>query len=183
MQRDFASTFYLPHEQDLVFKTFLRKMRLTHANYMDVSSQKATAMLSIIDILEGWMPLGAGEGCTTIKAKMIGELDVHHFDGNILLDVAPINVLTGETIAPQAAFQTDDRNLIIFDRRAMAFAVRILRYVNLRYHRYGEVPEIEAWWTQRSNLTPSVKWITIREAALMDGVEAPRACHWMADPP
>lgn len=181
MPLDLASIVYLDHEQNLAFKAITRRMRYIHSWYKLVSPEHANTMLHIIDIMESWKPLGAGEGSLSIYTKGLGGLDVFHREGVFSMQVAPNDILTGEPADCERALWVVDYGEYWLYQEAMAFASRILGFVNLRYKRYGEIPEISCNWTQLDDRVPGTAWVALREKALKGGYEAPRASHWMSD--
>lgn len=180
MSKDISTAIFFNHQQMLTYKVVPRQLRSLTAWYSHCDPETCAAIIPTRDILDFWMPTDAGSGGLTIEAHGIGEFSINITSGVVMMEVATSDLLTQENGLPKTVFLASGSDLLTFSSEGMAYARRILRYVNLRHERYGEIAPIAAWWEQKLSLTPSPKWIALREAAIKVGHEPPRACHWMA---
>ncbi len=166
---DLYSRIYLTHEQDLFLKALARWLRLMLSWYASVDPTGAEHIRNTIDCLEGWVSMTAGEGMITITAIGIGEVNSAVVDGEFWIAVLPHLPLDTTVPEPLPIFVTSEGAVITRDLRGMAFARRILRYVDMQHQRYNKAYQFETRWTSKSKLRPSAYWIALRDAAIESG--------------
>lgn len=182
MTLDINTAVFLPHKEKLAFRAIQRQLRGMLRRQEPLEPTKTTAAHHLLDVLESWSPLDAGEGSFSITAKGVGALNIVLEEGCLTIHITPMDSTFEMDVEPSRVFFVDGECMHNYwTQSGMAFAVRILRYLNLQNDRYGTVTEMEVSWTSKTNMVPSLGWVALREAALKEGHEPPRACHWMAE--
>lgn len=137
---------------------------------------------NVLDVLREWLPLDAGQGFLRIKMQGTGSLNIIIQDSTITISL----VATLPFSLPMEAitvFKLDEKGVVLGDNEKVHFVLLLLRRATWGWSKHNPNVEIEAEWVWTSNLRPSPKWVALRKEAWSEGMQPPRAEHWLADDP
>jgi hypothetical protein len=140
------------------------------------------AITNVLDVLQGWQPLDAGQGFLCIRVRDRGSLSITIQGSKITIRFIA-NLPFGLSMQPITVLKLSADGVLLADVEKERFAHLLLRRATWGQYQHNPNVEVGAEWVWTSNLRPSPKWVALRKEALAAGIQPPRAEHWMVDDP
>lgn len=133
----------------------------------------------LLDLLEGWMPLGVGEGSFQIDVQDCGRLKIWIRKESIRVATASPGSRCYRDVF--WAFRHPRIQWGLLCRRPLDEIGNILNLAAVPRTNPKQVTRVTIRWRQTVPAlpSPSLHWQALRERAFQRGEQPPRACHWL----
>lgn len=167
----------------LAFVVAMLRQILTSDRCM--SQIEVQAAKNLVDIMEGWLPLHAGNGSITLEVFGHGRLRIQLYGANLGIDYRPWRRTT-PSMRFKTMFFTSQRQACL-GMHFTDFHADLTMLLNVAASLSGADFETRGMVLVKWNPgpkpipAPGQRWVKLRERARQKNDQPPRACHWLAD--
>lgn len=178
---DLFSAYYMSPETVNFLQTLVSWVRTILVG-RDFSASELRGAYSILDILEGWMPLSLGRGYLRLEVYRFGRLLIRIRDEQVEVDYKPWHSRhPSQHYRPLLHTSIDGRFQMVHEEYR-GDMIRLLKQASaLPGPDFDERGLLLVKWRLNPVKipTPAPEWEILRQTASLKGTPPPRASHWL----